>query len=61
MIIMEPAMIPKDEEFRRSADECRVQAEQSVNLSDKERWLKLAENWLIMARDAERDEATREL
>jgi hypothetical protein len=38
--------------FRAQADECREQAERSLTL-DKERWLRLAEEWLKMVAAAE--------
>jgi hypothetical protein len=34
------------DEFRRNADDCREQAERCHNPLYKERWLKIAENWL---------------
>ncbi len=39
--------------FRKLADECRDQAEKSHSPHDKERWLKLAGDWIKMAQDAE--------
>jgi hypothetical protein len=41
------------DQFRPNVDECREQAERSHNPLDKERWLKIAEHWLIMAREAD--------
>jgi hypothetical protein len=39
----------QSDEYRKNADECRQQAEGSLNALDKERWLKIAEQWLMMA------------
>jgi transposase len=39
--------------FRQQADECREQAERAISALDKERWLKLAGNWITMAQEAE--------
>src|SRR5262245_35046771 len=33
------------EEFRKHADECRRHAEQCIDSGDRERWLKIAEQW----------------
>jgi hypothetical protein len=35
--------------FRKQAEECREQAAKAVNPLDKEAWLRLAEEWLMMA------------
>jgi hypothetical protein len=40
--------------FRKQGDECREQAERAINPLDKEGWLRLAEEWLKMAAEAER-------
>jgi hypothetical protein len=42
------------ERFRAQADECRAQAERAMNPLDKERWLRLAGDWIKMAQDAEK-------
>jgi hypothetical protein len=47
------------EEYRRNADDCRRQAEKSLNPLDKERWLKIAEHWLMMAQESDADPRTR--
>ena len=39
--------------FRKQADECREQAELSLSPLDKERWLRLAGDWIRMAQEAE--------
>jgi hypothetical protein len=39
--------------FRQQADECREQAERAMSPLDKERWLRLAGNWITMAQEAE--------
>lgn len=36
--------------YRKTASECRAEAEKAVSALDKERWLKLAEEWLHLAR-----------
>ncbi|MBR1235407.1 hypothetical protein [Bradyrhizobium sp. AUGA SZCCT0182] len=41
--------------FRNQADECREQAERAINPLDKERWLRLSEEWLKMTASAEKD------
>lgn len=38
---------------RRSAEDCRRQAAQAFNPSDRERWLRIAEEWLQLAEAAE--------
>jgi hypothetical protein len=45
--------------FRSHADECRHQAERAINQQAKERWLKIAEDWLRMAELAESSDAPR--
>jgi hypothetical protein len=47
-------MVSRADEFRRNADECRLPAERSLNLLDKERWLKIAEHWLQTAQEADK-------
>lgn len=42
------------DEFRRNADDCREQAERAINSLDKERWLKIAEQWLQMAQEIDK-------
>ena len=39
--------------FRKQADEYREQAERSISPLDKERWLRLAGDWIRMAQEAE--------
>jgi hypothetical protein len=41
------------DEFRKNADECRQHAAKAFNPLDKERWLKIAEHWLLMAQEAD--------
>ena len=50
----EPIM-PNDgaDRYRKMADECREQAERAHSPLDKERWLRLAGNWITMAQEAE--------
>ena len=38
------------DKFRREAKECRQNAEQARNTTDKEAWLRLAEDWTKLAR-----------
>ena len=39
--------------FRDEAEECRAQAERSINPLDKEAWLRLAGDWIKLAQAAE--------
>jgi hypothetical protein len=41
------------DKFRDKADECRRLAERTAKSLDKERWLGLAEHWLLMAQQEE--------
>jgi hypothetical protein len=41
------------EEFRKQAEECRQLAEQTVSPLDKEEWLRLADERIRLAREAE--------
>jgi hypothetical protein len=41
------------DEYRRAAADCRELAERALNQADKERWLKIAEQWLELVRRAE--------
>jgi hypothetical protein len=41
------------EEFRKQAEECRQLAEQTISPLDKEAWLRLADEWMRLAREAE--------
>jgi len=45
-------MSEKADRFRRFAEEARKHMEKSVNEAEKNRWLKIAEGWEQMARDA---------
>ena len=40
-------------EFRAKADQCRALAAQCTFPFEKEAWLKLADDWLVLAREAE--------
>jgi hypothetical protein len=51
MFIWELNPMSRAHEFRSNADECRQQAEKAINPLDKERWLKIAEHWLLMAQE----------
>jgi hypothetical protein len=37
------------ERYRKTADECRRQAEKAISPLDKEQWLQLADEWLKLA------------
>jgi hypothetical protein len=39
--------------FRAQADECRQQAERTINPIDKESWLRLAGEWIKLAQNSE--------
>jgi hypothetical protein len=41
-------------EYRRRAEECRLQADKAKSEDDRARWLQLAERWEYIAADAER-------
>ena len=41
--------------FRALADECRQLAERATNPLDKEAWLRLADEWVKMAQEAEKN------
>jgi hypothetical protein len=44
------------DEYRQNAELCRAQAERSKRPSEKEAWLKLAQDWLMLAqRSAPKD------
>jgi hypothetical protein len=38
------------DKFRREAEECRQNTEQATNPIDREAWLRLAEDWMKLAR-----------
>ena len=42
------------ERFRYEARECRQLAERATNSIDKQAWLRLAEDWIKLAEEAER-------
>jgi hypothetical protein len=48
-------MSEKADKFRRFADEARKYMDKSLNEAEKDRWLKIAEGWEQMARDAEKN------
>ncbi|MEK9285694.1 hypothetical protein MTR72_39920 [Bradyrhizobium sp. ISRA442] len=43
------------ERFRRAAEKCRELAEEATSPLDKEAWLRLAEDWLKLAQQADED------
>jgi hypothetical protein len=45
------------DEFRKNADECRQQAARSKLADDRERWLRVAQHFLQMAREAETEQS----
>lgn len=40
--------------FRAQAEECQAQADRSIRTTDKEAWLRMANEWLKLAQDVER-------
>jgi hypothetical protein len=46
--------VTEAERFRKQAEECRQMAAKVISPLDKEAWLKLAEDWLRLAREADR-------
>jgi hypothetical protein len=42
------------ERFRSEAKECRQRAERATSPIDKQAWLRLAEDWIKLAEEAER-------
>jgi hypothetical protein len=49
-----------DNEFRKHAGRCRLQAESAIKMADRAFWLLLAENWQKLAEEFE-DPPKREL
>jgi hypothetical protein len=47
--------VSKVEAFRAHANECRQQAQWSLDPADKERWLEIAEKWLQITREVEEE------
>jgi hypothetical protein len=47
-------------QYLQSADECRQRAETSKDEIDKARWLKMAEEWVELARQAAQSSIKRE-
>jgi hypothetical protein len=43
----------KADVYRWRAEECRHKAEQAVATRDQKAWFKVAEQWLMMAQEAE--------
>ena len=41
------------DKFRKEAEECREQAAKAISELDKETWLRLATEWIKLARSAE--------
>lgn len=39
--------------YRKKAEACRQQADNSLNFHDKEAWLRLAQDWTLMAQEVE--------
>ena len=50
--------IARADQFRKSADECRELAGQSTSPEHKERWLKIADDWLRLAEAVEANDLT---
>jgi hypothetical protein len=51
-------MDSRADKYRAIADECRLQAELSLSPAAKVFWAETAERWLVMAREADADDAT---
>ena len=47
------------EKFIHEAEECVRQADIALDLQDKVTWLRLAEDWLVLAKGAKEREAER--
>jgi hypothetical protein len=47
-------MSEQTDKYRRNAEEARQQAENCIGAVDKESWLKVAEAWLQLAKEAEK-------
>ena len=43
-----------EDEYRREAERCRVQAERAPKSADRAFWLMLAQNWQTLAQQSER-------
>jgi hypothetical protein len=48
------SMSEKADKLRRFAEEARQRVEKSVNDAEKERWIKIAEGWEQLFKDAEK-------
>jgi hypothetical protein len=48
-------LMSQNDEHRRMAAECRLQAKLSITRLDRQQWLRLAENWLKLAEVVERE------
>jgi hypothetical protein len=46
-------MISRADTFRKNADDCREFAERAVKSPDKDRWRKIAQQWLQLAQEAQ--------
>jgi hypothetical protein len=51
--------VTDQERYRKMAEDCREQATKAVSPLDKEQWLKLAADWLLLAQSAEAREGRR--
>ena len=51
---MTPSSQTNAERFRKEAEECRELAEKAMSPLDQEAWVRLAEDWLKLAQEAER-------
>ena len=51
-------MDSRADKYRAIADECRLQADLSLNPAAKVFWVKTAERWLELAREADADDPT---
>ena len=41
--------------YREQAEYCRAQGRKAISTNDKEAWLKIAEDWLMLAEQASRN------
>ena len=44
------------DQYRRSAEDCRLRAREAKHPEDKARWLKMSEDWQVLAESLEADQ-----
>jgi hypothetical protein len=47
-------------EYRKKAEECRQQAARAFNEADRQTWLRMADEWMALARSSEENAALAE-